>query len=125
MTQTLQYIYDIRAVLWECARIVKPGGVLLATLPFASRLAPEQGVDGDFWRFTKAAALRLFAEHFDASDVEVHAYGNALVNIAFLYGLACHELRDDEFEAEDPFCPLIIGVRARRGPPDGPEHVPE
>jgi hypothetical protein len=124
MTQTLHGIYDIRAVLRECARIVKPGGALLATLPFASRLAPEQGLDGDFWRFTTAAALRLFAEHFDADDVEVQSYGNALVNIAFLYGLACHELRDDEFDAEDPFSPLIIGVRARRRPAEGLEHGP-
>ncbi|MGH7267673.1 MAG: methyltransferase domain-containing protein, partial [Candidatus Rokuibacteriota bacterium] len=33
LTQTLHVIDDMVAVLRECARILKPGGVLLATLP--------------------------------------------------------------------------------------------
>jgi SAM-dependent methyltransferase len=112
MTQTLHVIYDMRAVLRECARVLKPGGVLLATLPCAGRLAPEQGLDGDFWRFTPAAARRLFCEFFPAGQVQVQAYGNVLTTIAYLYGLACHELTPGEFEAHDPAFPLIIGVRA-------------
>src|SRR5262249_10442558 len=37
LTQTLHVIFDAKAVLREVARIMRPGGVLLATLPFASR----------------------------------------------------------------------------------------
>ena len=113
MTQTLHVIYDMRAVLAEAARVVAPGGVVLATLACASRLAPEQGLDGDFWRFTAAAARRLFGEFFTRESLEVRSYGNVIVNIAYLYGLACHELSEAEFEAHDPYFPLIIGVRAQ------------
>lgn len=113
LTQTLHVIYDVRAVLRECARILKSGGVLLATLPCASRLAPEQGPDGDFWRFTPSAARRLFEESFAPDRVDVRAYGNVLVNIAFLYGLACHEITEREFEVHDPYFPALIAVRAR------------
>ena len=112
MTQTLHLIYELRDVLAECRRILRPGGTLLVTLPCASRVAPEQGLDGDFWRFTPAAAARLFGEFFD--HVDARSYGNVLVTIAFLYGLACHELTREEFEAHDPDVPLIIGVRATK-----------
>jgi hypothetical protein len=113
MTQTLHVIYEMGAVLRECARILKPGGVLLATLPCASRIAPEQGLDGDFWRFTPAAARSLFSEFFPPERLEVRAYGNVLVNIAFQYGLACEDLTQREFETHDPYFPLLISVRAR------------
>ena len=113
MTQTLHVIYDMRAVLAECVRILKPGGVLLATLPCASKVAHEQGLDGDFWRFTEAAARELFAEFFACDRLEVRAYGNVLVNIAYLYGLACHEISSADFDVHDPFYPLVVSVRAQ------------
>lgn len=112
LTQTLQLVFEIDAVVSECVRILKPNGVLLVTLPCASRMAPEQGPDGDFWRFTKASATRLFGQHFGHDHIEVRAHGNVLTNIAFLYGLATHELLDSELKAEDPFLPLVITVRA-------------
>jgi SAM-dependent methyltransferase len=112
MTQTLHIIYETRAVLRECLRILRPDGVLLVTLPCVSRIAPEQGLDGDFWRFTKASASRLFTEFFAKESVDVHAHGNVLVNIAFLYGLAVHELDEHEFELDDPLFPLVVTVRA-------------
>jgi SAM-dependent methyltransferase len=39
MTQTLQLIYDVRAALPTSYRILKPGGILLATFPGISRMA--------------------------------------------------------------------------------------
>jgi SAM-dependent methyltransferase len=116
LTQTLQLIYDCRAVLMECARILKPGGVLLATLPSLSRIAPEYGQDGDFWRFTASAAERLFAEAFPADRLRVESHGNVLVAIAYLFGLACHEVTPAEFQVRDPYFPLVITVRAETAP---------
>ena len=71
MTQTLHVIDDLRRALTECVRILKPGGVLLATLPCASRMAPEYGADGDFWRFTTAGARMLFQDFFLPDDLKV------------------------------------------------------
>src|SRR5207247_10578799 len=55
LTQTLQLVDDMPAVLAECVRMLRPGGVLLATVPSVSRVDDEAGVDGDCWRLSEAA----------------------------------------------------------------------
>lgn len=112
LTQTLHVIDDMRAVLAQCARILKPGGVLLATLPCASRVCLEYGPRGDFWRVTEAGARVLFEEVFPAAGVQTTAFGNVKVAAAFLYGLALHEVDATALETVDPYFPLLIGVRA-------------
>src|SRR5262249_35088958 len=64
LTQTLHVIDDMPAVLAECVRILRPGGVMLLTAPSVSRIDPVSGVDGDFWRLTEASARKLFAASF-------------------------------------------------------------
>jgi SAM-dependent methyltransferase len=115
LTQTLHMIYEAEQVLAECVRLLRPSGLLLATLPCASRLSPEQGLDGDFWRFTPRSALTLFRKAFPDEALSVKAHGNQTVNLAFLYGLACHEIEPAAFDRLDD-TPLIITVRAQKAP---------
>ncbi len=117
ITQTLHIIDDMRAALEECFRILRPGGVLLATFPCLSRVCLEYGADGDFWRLTEAGVRGLLSEVFPLERVETRAYGNVLVATAFLHGLSCEELTVEEFEDYDPFHPVLIGVRAVKGQP--------
>jgi peptidoglycan/xylan/chitin deacetylase (PgdA/CDA1 family)/SAM-dependent methyltransferase len=112
LTQTLHVIDDMRAVLAQCARILKPGGVLLATLPCASRVCLEYGPRGDFWRVTEAGARTLVESVFPPECVQTSAFGNVKVTAAFLYGLAAHEVDARSLETTDPYFPLLIGVRA-------------
>jgi peptidoglycan/xylan/chitin deacetylase (PgdA/CDA1 family) len=112
LTQTIHVIDDMRAVLAECVRILRPGGVLLATLPAASRVCLEYGPAGDFWRVTEAGARALFSGAFPPDRLDVRGYGNVLANVAFLEGLAVHELTPTELDVYDPYFPLIVGVRA-------------
>jgi peptidoglycan/xylan/chitin deacetylase (PgdA/CDA1 family)/SAM-dependent methyltransferase len=114
LTQTLHVLDDMAAALGECYRILKPGGVLLATLPSASRVCLEYGEDGDLWRMTPAGARALFQSAFAPADTSYDAFGNVLTNTAFLHGLACAELTDAEFEARDPYFPALTGVRAKK-----------
>ena len=112
LTQTLHVVDDMKAVISECARILSPGGVLLATLPCASRVCLEYGDEGDFWRVTEAGARTLFAQLFPDQALDIEARGNVLVNAAFLYGLGCHELTQQELDSVDPYFPLLVTVRA-------------
>jgi glycosyltransferase involved in cell wall biosynthesis/peptidoglycan/xylan/chitin deacetylase (PgdA/CDA1 family) len=116
LTQTAHIIYDVRTVLRNAARTLRPGGVLLATLPCVSRIDYESGVDGDCWRFTPASARRLAEEAFGPGQVEVQPFGNVLTCCAFLMGLAAEEMTPDELRQNDPYFPLLLGVRAVKAP---------
>ena len=120
MTQTLHLIYDIHAVLSHAYRVLKPGGVLLCTLPSVSRIShDDRGLEGgDFWRFTEAAARAAVSHHFPPAAVEVTTHGNLKTSAAFLHGLTESDLPDGALEESDPWHPLICCVRAvkpRRG----------
>jgi ubiquinone/menaquinone biosynthesis C-methylase UbiE len=113
LTQTLQFIYDVRAALNHVFRILKPGGVLLATLSGISQIS-RYDMDrwGEYWRFTTLSAQRLFAELFPAECMTIEAHGNVLAAIALLHGLASSELKPQELDHHDPDYEIIITVRA-------------
>ncbi|MGD1120029.1 MAG: methyltransferase domain-containing protein [Dehalococcoidales bacterium] len=112
LTQTLQFIFNTEAAIVHSQRILKPGGVLLATLPCVSRIDCVAGIEGDFWRFTRASAERLFTRYFGQENVTVETHGNVLADISFLMGLASDELTRKELDFNDPDFPLIVSVRA-------------
>jgi len=113
LTQTLQFIYDVPAVVRTLHRILKPGGVVLATCGGITKVSAED-MDrwGDYWRFTSMSARRLFEEAFPPDHVTVRSYGNVLTATAFLYGLAAEELSKEELDACDSNFEVTIGVRA-------------
>ncbi len=113
VTQTLQLIYDVRGALRTLHRILKPGGVLLATVPGMSQTSPhEDWGDRWAWGFTRVSARGLVAEAFTGGTVEVEAFGNVVTSIAYLHGLASDELTREELEHTDPEYQLSIGIRA-------------
>jgi hypothetical protein len=115
LTQTLQFIYDTQGAIGHARRILRTGGVLLATVPAVSRVAPRRGRDTDCWRFTALACSRLFGDVFGARNVTVRAYGNVLTGIGFLAGIAAEELTARELAEDDPYFPLVVTVRAVKG----------
>jgi peptidoglycan/xylan/chitin deacetylase (PgdA/CDA1 family)/glycosyltransferase involved in cell wall biosynthesis/SAM-dependent methyltransferase len=112
LTQTLHMIDDMSAAVAECARILRPGGVLLATAPSVIRVDDEAGVDGDFWRLTEASARKLFAEAFPVDAFDVTPYGNVTACTAFLHGLSVEELALADVDYPDATFPLLIAIRA-------------
>lgn len=113
LTQTLQFIYDVPAAVRTLNRILKPGGVLLATFPGISQIS-RYDMDrwGEYWRSTTLSARMLFEDVFPAANVAVEAHGNVLAAIAFLQGLAAEELRQEELDHRDPDYEVLITVRA-------------
>ena len=113
LTQTLQAIYDVAGAIATVERILKPGGVVLATVPGISKIS-RYDMDrwGYYWSFTTASARRLFGTVFPRANVQVQAHGNVLTSIAFLHGLASEELQRSEVEGHDPDFEMLITIRA-------------
>ena len=112
LTQTLHLIYDYRAALLTLQRILKPGGVLLATFPGISQLEDGEWAETWYWSFTTRAARRMFGEFF--SSLEIEAHGNVLAATAFLQGLASGELSPGELDFSDPLYEMLVTVRAQK-----------
>ena len=112
LTQTLQFVYDFNAALRDLHRSLKPGGVLLMTVPGITPLRTRR-MDW-YWSFTNLAVQRLLGEHFRPENIEVAVYGNLISGTAFLYGIASEELGRDELAACDPDYQVIVAARAMR-----------
>jgi SAM-dependent methyltransferase len=115
--QTLFEIYDHKSALNSLYRMLKPGGVVLVSLPGICQSVRGRmlGIGGkDYWRYTTSSAERMFAETFGQANVEVVAYGNVLTATALLHGLIDAELTDTELDYRDPDYEVTICVRATR-----------
>ena len=112
MTQTLQFIFDVDAALKTTYRILKPGGVLLATFPGLSQLADPEWNDTWYWGFTTLSARKLFESAFPRSVLEIKTHGNVLSTIAFLHGLCDEELTAEELDYMDARYQLLITAKA-------------
>jgi SAM-dependent methyltransferase len=112
MTQTLQFIFDVRAALAHAHRILRPGGVLLATVPVVSRICEPPLTD--CWRFTPMSLERLLDEAFGTGAATVQGRGNVLAQVGFLEGLAAEDLTPDELAVDDARFPLVVCARAVR-----------
>ena len=113
VTQTLQFVYDVRGALTTLQRILAPGGVLLATAPGLTKISPiEDAAYGEWWHFTARSLRRLAAEAFGEANVEAESFGNVLAAAGFLYGLAVSDLGPEELDAHDPLFEVTLGLRA-------------
>ncbi len=112
-TQTLTYIYEVQRALATIHRILRPGGVLLTTVPGISQMSPyDRDRWGEYWRFTAQSLGRLLGESFGNENVVVEAYGNVLASTAFLQGLCVEDLRRDELDHRDQRYQMLVAGRA-------------
>ena len=110
LNHTLNLIDDIEAAIGECHRILKPGGVLLVTLP--GPIAPVNDQLLSHWRLTHNSARYLFAKCFNKNNLNIKTYGNLIAGQAFLAGLAAEELTKEQITHHDPRFPITIAVKA-------------
>lgn len=116
ITQTLQMIFEIDRAIATLHRILKPGGIVLATSHGISRVARREGVDdwGEYWHLTTQSARRLFRTAFPGGRVEVTSAGNVLTAIATLHGLGAGDLDPSELAHHDPNYEILVLVRAEK-----------
>lgn len=132
-TQTLLCIADVQAAVASAARLLAPGGILLATVPaIAQRSRYDAERWGDYWRFMPQGLRHLLAAHFGDVAVApaapapsptgsiVRSYGNYAAAAALLAGQAAEELDPAALDAADEDYPVVVAAVARKpGPPAG------
>lgn len=114
-TQTFNFIYDFKEAINGAYKILKPGGVLLATVSGISQISRyDMERWGDYWRFTTLSAEKAFGEIFDEENVKVDSFGNCFSACSFLKGMASHELSRKQLEAKDPDYQMSITIVATK-----------
>ena len=125
LTQTLPFIYSIGAAVTTLHRIVKPGGTVLATVGGITQTSRGATDSWDYyWGFTRRSARKLFEQAFPPGKITVDSFGNVLVAIAFLHGLAAEELNATELDYHDPDYEFLITIAAVKPLDDVGEPAP-
>jgi hypothetical protein len=104
----------MRSAVEQLYAALKPGGVLLLTVPGISQIARDEWGKRWFWSLTPAAAKRMFGEVFGAENLEIGCHGNVFSATAFLQGIAVEELPSHKLDVVDRAYPVTVTVRATR-----------
>ena len=114
-TQTFNFIFDVQKAVAGAHHLLKPGGVMLATVAGISQISRyDMERWGDYWRFTTASIGRLLRPVF-TGGLEIATFGNVLAATAFLQGVAVEDLPDPALLDEcDEDYQLIIAIVARK-----------
>lgn len=114
-TQTFNFIFDVEKAVIAAHHMLKPGGVLLATVAGLCQIS-RYDMDrwGDYWRFTTASVHRIFEQVF-GDDLEVNSHGNVLAACALLQGIAVEDIPNPVLlDDKDPDYQVVITVFARK-----------
>jgi SAM-dependent methyltransferase len=114
LTQTLHLVYDFAAALRTVARALKPGGVLLLTVPGISNVDPGEWGSTWHYSFTRHSVLRMCGDAFPGFEIEVTSFGNVLSAVAFLHGLGQEELSREELDDARPEYAVIHAARVAK-----------
>lgn len=66
-TQVLEHVYDADLVLSEMARVLRPGGTLILSVPF---IYSAHGLPHDYRRLSKEGVVALLAPLFDVIEIK-------------------------------------------------------
>lgn len=112
--QTLQLIADLEVAVQGLHQMLRPGGVVLATLPGISQTHYADWGAHWRWSFTGLSARTLFESVFPLREVTVETRGNVLAATAFLQGLTAEDLTPAELDVVDRDYQVSILVRAKK-----------
>lgn len=108
---TLQHFRELELSLRNALRLVKPGGVILASAAALSRL---DEVFLDYWRFSPEGWRSFLPQVWPDCTIAVEGEGNCLPVIAMNLGLSLEELKPQELNYYDARFPLVTTVYCRK-----------
>jgi SAM-dependent methyltransferase len=111
LTQTLHLVFDLGAAVANVRRALRPGGVLLITVPGITPVQSGLGYDW-YWSLTEDSLRRLLLQAFDPAKVTVETHGNLLAATAFLHAAAAEEIPRRKLDRVDRAYPVTIAARA-------------
>ena len=112
LTQTLHLVFDMPVAITNIHRALRPGGVLLITVPGITQLDRFEFLDSWYWSLTSPALQRLLSGPFLPSNVEIEAHGNLYAATAFLHAAAVQEVSKRKLDKVDRTYPVTIAARA-------------
>jgi len=112
LIQVLSFIDDVAAAVGEAARILRPGGTLLVTVPGLAPLDPQAPPGLESWRFTVNSLRFLFRSHFVDQNVEISTRGNVRAGVGIWVGMAQEDFRGRDLDHVDERYPCLLTVRA-------------
>ena len=110
LPNTLQHLRDLDACLRNVIRVVRPGGVILAS---AAGMIPLTGDTPDYWRLSPDGWREKLASAWPDVEIDVAGHGNCLAAIAAQLGLALEELTTAELDAYDTRYPVLTTILCR------------
>jgi len=112
LTQVLQLIYDLRSTIKHLHRSLKPGGVLLITVPGITHFIHEIYHPYWCWAFTEKSVRMLLEEEFEKENITIETHGNVLTAASFLHGVGAGELTKEQYDHVDRDYQLVITAKA-------------
>jgi SAM-dependent methyltransferase len=110
LPNALPHMKDLDGALATALRVVRPGGVILAS---AAGLLPLTGDVEEYWRLSPDGWRERLDTAWPRATVEVNGHGNCLAAVAAQLGLAVEELSDAELEVHDPRYPVLTTIFCR------------
>ncbi|HEY7292949.1 MAG TPA: methyltransferase domain-containing protein [Vicinamibacterales bacterium] len=110
LPNTLPHFRNLDGGLSEVRRVLRPGGVLLAS---AAGIIPLTGDVPDYWRFSPDGWRERLNSVWPGTSVEIQGHGNCLAAMASQLGLAVEELSAPELDVFDPRFPVLTTIVCR------------
>lgn len=115
MTQTLPFIFDLHSCVKNSVKILKPGGVLLVTVPGITQISRyDMQRWGHYWSFTDLSLRKLYETVVPPECIEIQTFGNAKAAACFLYGLAQKEISRKVLDYFNPDYQVLITAVVRK-----------
>ena len=110
LPNTLPHFRELEPALSNAMRVVRPGGVILAS---AAGLLPLTGDVPEYWRLSPDGWRERLSTAWPGATLEIAGHGNCLSAMAAQLGLALEELSDAELNFYDPRFPVLTTIVCR------------